>query len=101
RQVRRARLGPAALNPYTLHPVEIAGQIAALDMACEGHAYLGLARGSWLEAVGIRPDRPVTRLRECVHIVRALLAGETDGFVGSVFSLAAGRQLEYRPRRPR
>jgi 5,10-methylenetetrahydromethanopterin reductase len=27
----RIRLGPAALNPYTLHPFEIANQIAALD----------------------------------------------------------------------
>ena len=28
RESERIRLGPAALNPYTLHPVEIAGQIA-------------------------------------------------------------------------
>ena len=28
---QRVRLGPAALNPFTLHPVEIAGQIASLD----------------------------------------------------------------------
>ena len=45
----RVRLGPAALNPFTLHPVEIAGQIAALDAVSGGRAYLGLVRGSWLE----------------------------------------------------
>ena len=38
-----------ALNPYTLHPMEIAGQIAVLDLATHGRAYLGLARGSWLD----------------------------------------------------
>ena len=27
------RLGPACLNPFSLHPFEIAGQIAALDLA--------------------------------------------------------------------
>src|SRR5207253_6051986 len=43
------RLGPACLNPFALHPVEIAGQIAALDLASSGRAYLGLARGAWLE----------------------------------------------------
>ena len=34
-------LGPACLNPYMLHPVEIAGQMAALDLASGGRAYLG------------------------------------------------------------
>ena len=31
RVTERVRLGPAALNPFTLHPYEIAGQIAMLD----------------------------------------------------------------------
>ena len=38
RVTERVRLGPAALNPQTLHPVEIAGQTAALDLASEGRA---------------------------------------------------------------
>src|SRR5436309_1728548 len=36
----RVRVGPACLNPYTTHPVEIAGQIAALDFVSTGRAYL-------------------------------------------------------------
>ena len=36
----RVRLGPAALNPDTLHPFEIAKQIAALDLVSAGRAYL-------------------------------------------------------------
>src|SRR4051812_40722507 len=51
RKVHHARLGPAALNPYTLHPIEIAGQVAVLDQATGGRAYLGLARGAWLDAI--------------------------------------------------
>src|SRR5215212_7199614 len=50
---QRVRIGPAALNTWLLHPVEIAGQIAALDAASSGRAYLGLVRGAWLEAIGI------------------------------------------------
>ena len=73
-RVHRARLGPAALNPNTLHPVEIAGQIAVLDMATHGRAYLGLARGAWLDALGLPPERPVARLREAVLLVQHLLA---------------------------
>ena len=68
RETERVRLGPAALNPYTLHPVEIAGQIAALDSASGGRAYLGLVQGSWLDRLGIAPRRPLTALRETVEI---------------------------------
>src|SRR5215210_7338399 len=44
RSTRRARLGPAAVNPFTCHPINIAGNIALLDEASGGRAYLGLAR---------------------------------------------------------
>ena len=64
RVASRARLGAACWNAYTLHPYEIAGQLAALQQAPAGRAYLGLARGSWLDAIGIRQARQVTHLRE-------------------------------------
>jgi 5,10-methylenetetrahydromethanopterin reductase len=70
------QLGPAALNPYTLHPVEIAGQIAFLDQATHGRAYLGLARGSWLDQVGIAQERPLATLRNAILTIKRLLAGE-------------------------
>lgn len=95
----RVRLGPAALNPFTLHPVEIAGQIAALDALSGGRAYLGLVRGSWLEALGIEHRRPLTALRDAVEVVRRLLAGDRGGFAGEVFSLAPGAGLRYEPPR--
>ena len=38
RVTERIRLGPAALNPFTLHPYEIAGQIATLDAVSCGRA---------------------------------------------------------------
>ena len=96
----RARLGPAALNPGMLHPVEIAGQIAALDSASNGRAYLGLVRGAWLDAVGAELDRPVTRLRETVEIVRRLLRGDRSGFDGEIYKLAPGFGFEYPVLRP-
>jgi 5,10-methylenetetrahydromethanopterin reductase len=99
RHVRQARLGPAALNPYTLHPVEIAGQTAVLDLATAGRAYLGLVRGSWLDALGIEVRRPITRLRETIEMVRYLLAQRTDGFTGQVFSIEPGATLRYVPLR--
>ncbi|MGH3029316.1 MAG: LLM class flavin-dependent oxidoreductase [Gaiellaceae bacterium] len=100
RATERVRLGPAALNPFTLHPVEIAGQIAALDAASGGRAYLGLVRGTWLETLRIEQQRPLTALREAVEVVRRLLSGDDSGFAGERFSLEAGARLRYAPLRP-
>ena len=97
----RIRLGPACLNPFTLHPVEIAGQIAALDLASNGRAYLGLARGAWLDRAGIKPVRPVRAVREAVDIVRLLLARDGSGYQGEIFSLESGTALQYEICRPR
>ena len=97
--LHRARLGPAALNPYTLHPLEIAGQTALLDMASQGRAYLGLARGAWLETLDLAVSRPLPTLREAVLLVRHLLARRPEAFTGRVFRLRAGATLRYAPRR--
>lgn len=99
RVTERVRLGPAALNPQTLHPVEIAGQVAALDLASGGRAYCGLVVGSWLDQLGLREQRPLTRLREAVEVVRRLLAGDRNGYAGEVFALAEGAALAYEPLR--
>ena len=91
----RIRLGPAGLNPFTLHPVEIAGQIAALDLASNGRAYLGLVRGTWLEKIGIEQHRPVRALREAADIVRLLLARDPRGYRGEIYSVAPRTTLQY------
>jgi 5,10-methylenetetrahydromethanopterin reductase len=100
RASERVRLGPAALNPYTLHPVEIAGQIAALDLASRGRAYLGLVQGAWLDRLGLEDGRDLNALREAVEVVRRLLRGDRSGFAGSRFTLAPGTALQYEPVRP-
>jgi 5,10-methylenetetrahydromethanopterin reductase len=91
----RARIGPSCLNPFTLHPVEIAGQIAALDTASNGRAFLGLAAGAWLETLGIDQSGRVTAVRETWEIVRRLLGGDERGFAGERFSLPSGARLRY------
>ncbi len=91
----RVRVGPTCLNPYTLHPVEIAGQVAALDRASNGRAFLGLAAGAWLETLGVDTAQPLTAVREAWEVVRRLLAGDDSGFTGARFSLPAGDRLRY------
>lgn len=92
-------LGPACLNPFTVHPVEIAGQVAALDEASGGRAFLGLARGAWLDQLG-GDQGPVEAVAEAAAIVSALLAGDRRGVAGRSFQLAPGAGLHYSPVRP-
>lgn len=95
RATRRVRMGAACMNPYTLHPVEIAGQVAALDTASSGRAFLGLAPGAWLPSIGIERQRPLTALGEAVEIVARLLRHDRSGFEGEIFRLAPGLGLRY------
>ena len=97
----RVRLGPAAVNPYTLHPFEIAGQAAALDLISGGRAFVGIVQGAWLDELGLSEPRPLTALREAVEIIRRVTTGDLAGFKGERLELAPGRGLAYPLQRPR
>jgi 5,10-methylenetetrahydromethanopterin reductase len=100
RATRRVTFGPAAVNPFTCHPVNIAGHVALLDEASGGRAYLGLARGAWLDFVGLEPTRPVRALREAFECVRHLLRRSREPYRGEVFRLAGGDALRWTIARP-
>lgn len=91
----RVRVGPSCLNPFTVHPVELAGQVATLDLASRGRAFLGLAAGAWLETIGLEQRRSLRSIAEAWEIVTRLLAGDRSGFAGEVFHLEAGHGLAY------
>lgn len=95
----RVRLGVSAHNPFTQHPYELAGQVAMLDHASSGRAFLGLAHGSWLDALRLDTRRPVTAMRDTVEIVRRLLRGDESGYAGERWSLEPGTVLRYDVRR--
>jgi 5,10-methylenetetrahydromethanopterin reductase len=100
RHTKRVRIGPAAVNPFTCHPINIAGNIALLDEASQERAYLGLVRGAWLDFVGIEPQRPVAALREALECVRHLLAQSKEPYRGEIFQLAGGDALRWNILRP-
>jgi 5,10-methylenetetrahydromethanopterin reductase len=92
---RRVRVGVAAVNPFTCHPINIAGNIALIDEAAQGRAYLGLARGSWLDFVGVEPRRTVSALREAMQCIRHLLRRSSEPYRGEIFPLAGGDTLRW------
>jgi 5,10-methylenetetrahydromethanopterin reductase len=95
RATTRVALGPAAVNPFTCHPVNIAGHAALIDEASRGRAYLGLARGAWLDFLALEPARPVTTLREALECIRHLLRRSREPYRGQVFRLAGGDSLRW------
>lgn len=97
---QRVRLGPAAVNPFTCHPMNMAANIALIDEASQGRAYLGMARGSWLDFIGLHPPRAVTALREAFRCVRHLLQQSKEPLAGEIFPVAGGDSLRWSILRP-
>ena len=95
RHTRRVRIGPAAVNPFTTHPIAIAGDLALIDEASGGRAYLGLSRGAWLDFLGLQPARPVAALREAFECVRHLLRRAHEPYRGAIYPLAGGDSLRW------
>jgi 5,10-methylenetetrahydromethanopterin reductase len=99
--LEQARLGPACVAPSRMSPVDMAGNVALLDHLTSGRAYLGIARGAWLERHGIRElTPPIAAVRESVEIVRRLLSGSEGPYTGSVFHLESNVRLPYPVYRP-
>jgi 5,10-methylenetetrahydromethanopterin reductase len=73
----RIGLGTCILNPYTLHPAEIAMCAATLQEVSRGRFNLGIAAGAsdFLGWVGIEQRKPLARMRVVIEELRALLAG--------------------------
>jgi 5,10-methylenetetrahydromethanopterin reductase len=91
RATSRVRIASMVTNPYSRHPVVLAGAVATLQDISAGRAFLGLGVGAGLEAVGGDYPRPVRTLRESVSVIRGLLAGETVDYRGETVSLEASR----------
>jgi F420-dependent oxidoreductase-like protein len=106
-------IGSAILNIYSRTPGTLASTAAGLDNVSGGRAVLGLG-ASGPQVIegwhGLPYDKPLTRTREVVEIVRAMLRRETIDYHGKVFDLplpqdqglGLGKPLKMltRPERP-
>lgn len=100
RHTKRVRIGPASVNPFTSHPINIAGNLALVDVASGGRAYCGFARGAWLDFVGLEPRKPIGALREALVTVRHLLRQDRAPLSGEHFPLRGGDTLRWQDIRP-
>jgi 5,10-methylenetetrahydromethanopterin reductase len=98
----RIQIGSVGTNPYTTTPAEIATYIATLDELSHGRAVLGLGLHTekMVEWTGIPASDYMTRTREAVDIIRALLRGEVVAWQGEAFQWTEQCYLRFKPYRP-
>jgi len=75
---QRIRIGTCIVNPYTMHPAEMAMAAATLDELSHSRFLLGISSGAndFLSWIGIRPEAPVTAIRETILALRRLWRNE-------------------------
>jgi 5,10-methylenetetrahydromethanopterin reductase len=73
----RIEIGTCVVNPYTMHPAEIAMLAATLDELSGGRFNLGIAAGGaeLLKWVNIVHERPLAEIRQAIARIRALFDG--------------------------
>jgi len=90
---KRVKLGTGILPVFSRTPTLMAMTASSLDMI-SGHRFaLGLGvghRGMAEDGHGVAFEKPMTRMRETVEIVRRLLKGETVAYKGKVFDVKRG-----------
>ncbi|MAU11320.1 MAG: 5,10-methylene tetrahydromethanopterin reductase [Anaerolineaceae bacterium] len=93
--IERARLGPAAISPSRMHPIDIAAQAALLADVAQAGTYIGLARGAWLDDHSIHEVKPaVQAIQEAAEVVNRLLSGQS-GYAGDVYQVAEHVKAPY------
>jgi len=93
---RGMTLGTGVLLLPLHHPVEIAEQLATLDVITDGHLIFGVGlgyRNVENVAMGHDPKERVGRLIESLEIVERLWSGEPVAYEGRYFSLCGARIL--------
>lgn len=88
-------IGTCVVNPYTIHPAEIAMLAATLDEISGGRFNLGIAAGGaeLLKWVNIAPERPLAATRRAIAQINAILAG------GATNDWTPEAYLRFTPRR--
>lgn len=99
RETKHVEVGPLVTHPFLTHPAVIAGFVAELDEISSGRAFIGIGRGAFYDQLQLKPEKPVTAVREAIEMIAQLLRGDRRGYRGTVFSLAEGAALRWQPPR--
>lgn len=83
---RSLRMGPIATNPFDTHPAKTAMSLLTLNELAGGRAQIVIGGGGEaLEGIGLKPERRVLAVRECVQLLRQAVSGARFDFAGQLF----------------
>lgn len=96
----RLQVGTCIVNPYTLHPAEMAMMSATLDEVSGGRFNLGLSAGAgdFMRWVGLDFDKPYSLTRETLEAHNHLLQGGA-GYAGDLLKWTEEAYLRFEPLR--
>lgn len=82
----RIAMGPIAVNPWDMHPVRISGALHTLNELSNGRARIVIGGGGEaLASLGLKPERRVRAVRECVEIIRTASKGQRFDYAGQLY----------------
>ena len=84
----RIRMGPIAVSPFELHPLKMAAALLTLNERSAGRAQIVVgAGGGTASAMGMKTERPVRAVRECIEILQAAATGEPLRYKGEMYQV--------------
>jgi F420-dependent oxidoreductase-like protein len=92
----RLKLATGIVNVFSRSPTLLAQSFATLDEISDGRAIIGLGTSGPVVVEqwhGMKFEKPLTRTRETVEIIRMALAGEQIDYHGNCFDLEHFRML--------
>lgn len=88
RASERIQLGPVAVNPWDTHPVRIAGALCTLNELAGGRARAVIGGGGEaLASLGLKPERRVRAVRECIEIIKSAAGGGRFDYAGELYQV--------------
>lgn len=89
-RISNSKIGSSIINIYSRTPAVIAMGAVSVDIISNGRFVLGLGTSS-VPIVenfhGYRFEKPLTRMREYVEIIRLITSGKKINYVGNIFNL--------------
>jgi alkanesulfonate monooxygenase SsuD/methylene tetrahydromethanopterin reductase-like flavin-dependent oxidoreductase (luciferase family) len=85
----RIKLGTCVTDPHRRHPAVLAQTVATLDIVSGGRVIFAIGPGEAmnLDPYGIPWNKPVTRMRETIEILKKLWTEQSVNYTGEFFKL--------------
>lgn len=79
-------LGPLAVSPYELHPLKMANSLHTLNELANGRGMICIGGGGGvIQGMGIKRERMIGHIKECLDIVNAVSAEKSTNYNGSIY----------------